>query len=259
MLQGAQAHPGVPIKVLYRRWREQDPQLPSLPSIYRLLRGENLDVRARRRALKQPLGGATKCFEAPVVNDLWMVDFSPGPYIRPSDSSKALATHLCLIVDDHSRLIPYGAYHLKADTLAFHDTFKQAIRRRGLPRTLYTDQGGPFTCDHTRIVCAQLGVRLLHAKPHHSWSKGKIERLIYTVQQDFESGLRLPGEAVHSLVDLNAAFSRWVQGVYHPREHSATGMSPEVRFQRGTHPGGLAENSGLPTRPPATGPIRHLT
>jgi transposase InsO family protein len=235
VLEEAQAHPGVPIKVLYRRWRQQDPPWPSLPSVYRLLRQQNLDSQARRRALRQPLGGATKCFEAPAVNDLWMVDFSPGPFLHRTDATKARATHLCLIVDDHSRLIPYGAYYPNADTRAFHDTLKQAVRRRGLPRALYTDQGGPFTCDHTRIVCAQLGIRLLHAKPFHSWSKGKVERLFHTIQSDFEAGLRLPGQAVHSLVDLNAAFSRWIQSLYHPRVHSATGMSPEARYQRGAH------------------------
>jgi transposase InsO family protein len=120
------------------------------------------------------LGGATKCFEAPFVNDLWMTDFSPGPYLQPSEGGKAVPTFLCVIIDDHSRLIAYAAYYLRADTQAFHQTLKQALRRRGLPAKLYTDQGKPFTNDHTRIVCANLGIRLLHAKPYHAWSKGKV-------------------------------------------------------------------------------------
>src|SRR5208282_820524 len=66
----------VPVKVLYRRWRGQDPQLPSLNSIYRFLREHELHTKARRAQLRQSLGGATKCFEAPFVNDLWMTDFS---------------------------------------------------------------------------------------------------------------------------------------------------------------------------------------
>jgi len=74
-------------------------------------------------------------------------------------------------VDDHSRLIPFGAYYPQANTEAFHHAFKEAILRRGLPRKLYTDQGKPFINAHSHLVCAQLGVRLLHAKPYHSWSK----------------------------------------------------------------------------------------
>jgi putative transposase len=235
ILEQAQAHLAVSVKVLYRRWRQQDPQLPSLNSIYRFLREHQLHTQARRQQLRQPLGGATKCFEAPFVNDLWMTDFSPGPYLHPVEGGKALPTFLCVIIDDHSRLIPYAAYYLRADTQAFHQTFKEALRRRGLPAKLYTDQGGPFTNDHTRIVCANLGIRLLHAKPYHAWSKGKAERVILTIQQDFEAGLRLPGQAPTSLEALNAQFSTWLQSIYQVRVHSRTGMSPAERYQRGAH------------------------
>lgn len=235
LLEQAQTHLAVPVKVLYRRWREQDPQLPSLNSIYRLLRQHELHTKARRQQLRQPLGGATKCFEAPYVNDLWMTDFSPGPYLHPPDTAKAISTFLCVIIDDHSRLIPYAAYHLRADTPAFHQTLKEALRRRGLPTKLYTDQGGPFTNDHTRIVCARLGIRLLHAKPFHAWSKGKVERIFFTIQQDFEAALRLPGQSATTLAELNAKFSLWLQSIYHVRLHSSTGMTPAQRYQQGAH------------------------
>jgi len=59
LLEQAQAHLAVPVKVLYRRWREQDPQLPALNSIYRFLREHELHTMARRQQLRQPLGGAT--------------------------------------------------------------------------------------------------------------------------------------------------------------------------------------------------------
>jgi len=84
-------------------------------------------------------------------------------------------------------------------------------------------------------VCANLNVRLLHTKPYHAWSKGKVERLFRTIQEDFESQLRLPGQAVQRLEELNARFSRWLQEIYHVREHSSTGMSPEARFARCAH------------------------
>lgn len=235
VLAQAQAHLAVPVKVLYRRWREQDPLLPSINTVYRFLREHHLHTKARRQQLAQPVGGATKSFEAPFVNDLWMVDFSPGPFLSASAGVKAVPTALCVIIDDHSRLIPYGAYYLRADTQAFHQTLKEALRRRGVPTKLYTDQGRPFTCDHTRIVCANLGIRLLHAKPYHAWSKGKCERVLFTIQQDFEAGLRLPGQAAGTLEELNARFSLWLQSVYHPRVHSSTGMTPTERYQRGSH------------------------
>jgi putative transposase len=142
---------------------------------------------------------------------------------------------LCVILDDPSRLIPYAAYFLRAAPQAFHQTLKEALRRRGLPAKRYPDQGGPFTNDHTRIVCANLGIRLLHPKPYPAWSKGKAERVLFTIQQDFQAGLRLPGPGGASLEELNAPFALWLQSVYHTRIHSSTGLTPAERYQRGAH------------------------
>lgn len=85
-------------------------------------------------------------------------------------------------------------------------------------------------------MCANLGIRLLHAKPYHAWSKGKVERLIRTIQGDFEATLRLEGGHVHSLAELNTSFSRWIAGTYHLRVHSSTNMSPHERFTHAGHP-----------------------
>lgn len=228
------AQPGIAIKVFYRQWKQQHPNLPSLWSLYTALRRHDLSQRARRYLLYQGLSGPTKAFEVPLVNELWMVDFSPGPFLHLPGQKKATPTHLCAILDDHSRVVPHAAYYLKADTRSFHQSFKEAIRRRGVPRKLYTDQGGPFINDHTRVICANLSIRLLHAKPYHAWSKGKIERLFLTIQKDFEAALRLPGQAVSSLEELNARLADWLQGVYHVRQHEGIGMSPAERFAHGS-------------------------
>jgi putative transposase len=227
-------HPAIPIKVLYRQWKRQDPVLPALSAIYRALQRHDLNQRSRHYLMRQAIGGPTKAFEAPLVNELWMVDFSPGPFLHRAGQKQATATHLCAIIDDHSRVLPHAAYYLRADTRCFHCSFKEAIRRRGVPRKLYTDQGGPFINDHTRVICANLGIRLLHAKPYHAWSKGKIERLFHTVQQDFEASLPLAGQNPSTLEELNARLADWVQSVYHVRLHEGIGMSPAERFARGS-------------------------
>jgi transposase InsO family protein len=230
----AKAQPAIPIKVLYRQWKQQHPNLPSAWSIYSVLRRHDLSQRARRYLLHQAVSGPTKAFEVPLVNELWMVDFSPGPFLQLAGQKRATPTHLCALLDDHSRLVPHAAYYLKADTRSFHYSLKEAIRRRGVPRKLYTDQGGPFINDHTRVICANLSIRLLHAKPYHAWSKGKIERLFLTIQQDLEATLRLPGQNVASLEQLNARLADWLQSVYHARRHEGIDMSPSERFARGS-------------------------
>jgi len=230
----AKAQPAIPIKVLYRQWKQAHPTLPSVYSIYAALRRHDLSQRARSYLLCQSISGPTKAFEVPFVNELWMVDFSPGPFLHLAGQKKATPTHLCVLLDDHSRVVAHAAYYLKADTHSFHCSFKEAIRRRGVPRKLYTDQGGPFINDHTRVICANLSIRLLHAKPYHAWSKGKIERFFHTLQQDFEASLRLPGQQAGSLAELNARLADWLQSVYHVRRHEGIAMSPQERFAQGS-------------------------
>jgi len=233
ILDKIKENPKTPLQVLHRHWQQHGHDLPSMSSIYRFLKSHGYDRRTLRAGRLE--SGPQKAFEAPAPNDLWMVDFACGPTLRTAEG-KAITTQLCVILDDHSRLITHAAYYLTGDTVTFLHSLKQAVLRRGLPHKLYTDQGKPFVSNHTRIVCANLGIRLLHAKPYHAWSKGKVERLIRTIQQGFETTLRLEQQDVHSIAELNSSFSRWIETVYHLRSHSSTGMSPHQRFTGGTHP-----------------------
>ena len=220
-------YPAIAVKVLYRQWIKEGQRLPSISVVYRFLLRQGLDRKSLRAGRLET--GPTKMFEAPAVNDLWMVDFAQGPTL--SVNGKSGQTHLCVLIDDHSRLIPFAAYYPQANTEAFHHCLKEAVLRRGLPRKLYTDQGKPFVNGHSRLVCAQLGIRLLHARPYHSWSKGKCERLILSIQQGFQSLLQLKDNAARDLADLNAKLSAWIQTDYHQRQHSSTGVSPQARYQ----------------------------
>jgi len=233
ILDAMEKSPGIPFSVLYRTWDEHGRGLPSESTVRRFLKSKGYDARTLKAGRLET--GPQKAFEAPAPGDLWMVDFACGPSLRGEDG-KAFATHLCVILDDHSLLIPYAAYYRRGDTAAFLDCLKAAVLRRGLPEKLYTDQGKPFINHHAKIVCANLGIRLLHAKPYHAWSKGKVERLIQTIQRDFELTLRMENRAVKSLDALNTALSRWIATLYHLRVHSTTGQTPHERFTASRHP-----------------------
>lgn len=230
IIEKIEQNPKTPFSVLLRHWQQSGHDLPSESSIRRFLKARGYDTKSLRAGRLDD--GPQKAFEAPVPNDLWMTDFACGPVLR-SREGKVLSTHLCVLLDDHSRLIPFAAYYPKEDTACFLHALKEAVLRRGLPAKLYTDQGKPFVNAHVRIVCANLGIRLLHAKPYHAWSKGKVERLIRTIQGDFEASLRLEGQAVHWLEELNTALSRWIATTYHLRRHGSTDMTPHSRFHAG--------------------------
>jgi putative transposase len=70
ILEQVRAFPGVPVKLLYRQWKQADATLPALSAIYRWLERNDLDAQGRRYLLRQNIPGPTKVFEALGVNDL---------------------------------------------------------------------------------------------------------------------------------------------------------------------------------------------
>jgi hypothetical protein len=112
---------------------------------------------------------------------------------------------------------------------------KAALRKRGIPYKLYTDNGKPFVSRHSKQICARLGIMLLHARPYHSWSKGKVEKVIQSVQSGFESILRSKPAAPTDLADLNDQLHHWINNIYHKRTHRRTGEAPLDRYIRALH------------------------
>jgi putative transposase len=71
---------------------------------------------------------------------------------------------------------------------------------------------------------------LLYRVQFATHAKGKVERCFYTLQQGFESTLKLPDNGAQSLEELNQKLTHWIQTAYHLRPHSSTGVSPQARF-----------------------------
>ena len=204
----------------------------SYSTLQRRLTEAGLDRRSLR-AGSALLHGPTKAFELPLPNLLWMADAMYGPTLKvPGQSDQR--TFLFALLDDHSRLCVHGQFYPAERLEYFLDCLRQAIRSRGLPDKLYTDNGPAFRSQHLQIVCANLAIKLVHARPYHSWSRGKIERFFLTVQTQFLAQLHF--QPVHSLDQLNTQFWRWVEVDYHQRPHSALGdQTPAARFAQAGH------------------------
>jgi transposase InsO family protein len=231
LLEWRQKYPQLTIKVVVRQLIEKGTLQSgafSLPSVYRFLAAHQLDARSIKRNPPSPQSGPTKAFECALANQLWMTDMMFGPTLKLA-TGKAIQTRLFALLDDCSRLIPHAQYYDSEKLCWFLDCLRQGLARRGFPEKLYTDQGKIFTSYHLQIVCANLGVRLCHAKPFSAWSKGKLERWFRSLQMDFEA--RLIIDPVHTLEDLNARLWRWIESEYHQRPHSALeGQTPAERF-----------------------------
>jgi putative transposase len=162
-----------------------------------------------------------RSFEYPFFGDLWSGDFLHGPQIRRGQYTHKAYLHA--IIDDATRYIVVARFHLAEDTRSLLDDLMLALRRFGIPKRLYTDNGAAFRSRHLRMVAARLGVSLPHTPPYMPRGRGKIERFFRSVREGF-----LTGRERTSIEKLNADLAIWINQ-YHHSTHSALGISPLQR------------------------------
>lgn len=150
------------------------------------------------------------------AGELWMSDVMHGPSVVVSGRRKQKAYLICML-DDATRVIPYAAFALSEGTVAFLLVLRQAVMRRGIPLRLYVDNGSAFRSHHLALVCARLGITLIHARPYQPAGKGKQERFFRTVRMRFLPTLG-PAD-LGSLDALNRRLWAWVEGEYHRAPH----------------------------------------
>jgi len=150
------------------------------------------------------------------AGELWMSDVMHGPSVFVSGRRKQKAYLICMI-DDATRVVPFAAFALSEGTVAFLLVLRQALMRRGIPLRLYVDNGSAFRSHHLALVCARLGITLIHARPYQPAGKGKQERFFRTVRMRFLP--TLSPEDHSSLDALNRRLWAWVEGEYHRTPH----------------------------------------
>ena len=150
------------------------------------------------------------------AGQLWMSDVMHGPSVAVPGRGRR-KSYLIAFLDDATRVVPYCAFALSENTQAFLPIFKQALMRRGIPQRLYVDNGANYRSQHLALVCAKLGVALIHARPYQPQGKGKQERWFRTVRAQFVS--RLTTADTDSLEALNRRLWAWVEGEYHQSPH----------------------------------------
>jgi putative transposase len=205
------------IEILHDRQLIPPGTLLSQTTVYRLLHRNNLMSR------EMPDFSDRRKFETESPNDMWQSDVMHGPLLLCG--GKRRKSYLIAFIDDHSRLIPHAQFYPSEGLASFMDCFSLALRKRGLPRKLYVDNGSAFRSRQLEFTTASLAIALIHAKPYQPQGKGKIERFFKTVRTQF-----LPNFKDETLDDINRAFTLWLEDHYHQRIHSSTGQSPFARF-----------------------------
>ncbi len=152
------------------------------------------------------------------AGELWMSDVMHGPTVAVGDRGQRHKAYLIAFLDDATRVIPYAAFALAENTKAFLPIFKQALLRRGRPTRLYVDNGANYRSQHLALVCAKLGIALIHSRPHKPEGRGKQERWFRTVRAQFLT--RLTPADTESLDALNRCLWTWIEAEYHQTPHA---------------------------------------
>ena len=220
-------HPGYSVRALIAHAAEHrlvsEAAMPSESSVGRLLRREGLSGRGAAQ------GPATdrRRFNYRRACQLWMSDVMHGPKVP--DGRRRRKTFLIAFIDDATRVIPHAAFAFAENIAAFLPVFKHALLRRGLPERLYVDNGANYRSRHLALVCAKLGIALIHARPYQPAGKGKIERWFRTLRAGWLRHLEM--DTIDGIEALNRALAGWVEGEYHQSPHRGLhGQTPLDRW-----------------------------
>lgn len=160
-------------------------------------------------------------------NDLWIGDFSHGPYVLVA--GEVVPSYLCLFIDCCSRYVVEGRYYLRQTLDILIDTLIRAWMIHGLSNDLYLDQAKVFLSHALKAACFDLHIKLIHRARGDPSPGGLVERIFGTNQQQFEAEVRA-GDIL-PLDELNRAFSAYLNVVYHETPHSEIEQTPRSRFQ----------------------------
>src|SRR5256886_3537115 len=128
---------------------------------------------------KPVMPGVFGRFEASRPNEIWTGDALHGPRV---DGRK---TYLFAFIDDHSRAVVGHRFGFAEDTVRLAAALRPALASRGVPESIYVDNGSAFVDSWLLRACATLGIRLVHSTPGRPQGRGKIERVFRTVQDQF--------------------------------------------------------------------------
>ena len=145
-------------------------------------------------------------------------DIKYGLKLPIGEGGKKIQTYLSALIDDHSRFVLESGWYDNQEAVIVEDTFHKAILKRGIMDSVYADNGKQYVSVNLTRALERLGVRYMHAKPYHAWSKGLVERFNSSVDSFLEE-VKLKN--VKSLEELNSYWQAWVEEYYHNKPHAS--------------------------------------
>jgi putative transposase len=200
-------------------------------TIYRFLDENGLSAAQRCIQLHYGPRRSFHQFQATASMQLVQGDARDGIWLPDGDSGKSRKTYLFALIDDYSRRILSAQYFYDEKLPRMEATFKTMVLRWGIPEKVYLDNGSVYIARQFACILSELKTRKIHHPPYQAWAKGKIESLMKTILNEFQSEAQQAG--FQTLDELNSALWAWIDVEYNRRNHSSTGEPPAKRFSEG--------------------------
>ena len=157
-----------------------------------------------------------RAFEMEFSNEMWDADTSHGPYL--TINNKKIKTYLIALIDDASRLITNAKFFYEDNAINFQNTFKEGLKKYGIPKKIFLDNGKTYKNEQLSIICANCGMELIYTKPYSPQSKAKIERWFHTMKETWMRGINW--EDIENIDELNEMLNDFVNE-YNNKVHSS--------------------------------------
>ena len=189
-------------------------------------KGRPGEARAERRRQSREV----RSYEAEYVGSLWHLDFHHGSLKVLTPSGQWQRPIALGILDDHSRLCCHLQWYLSETAEDLVHGLSQAIQKRGLPRSLLTDNGSAMIAEEVEEGLLRLGIVHETTLPYSPYQNGKQESFWATLEGRLME--MLDGVAELTLGFLNEATQAWCEIEYNRAVHRETSCSPVERFGR---------------------------
>jgi transposase InsO family protein len=235
---------------------QADPDLGPMPSystVRRFMKAQGLlrrrrpggsrDTEGARRAQARLEDREVRSFEAEHVHALWHLDFHHGSRKVLTPAGQWLTPHALGVLDDRSRLACHLQWYLAETAENLVHALGQAFQKRGLPRALLTDNGGPMIAAETTQGLLRLSVVHHTTLPYSPYQNAKQE--VFWAQLEGRLLAMLEGVEDLTLDQLNTATQAWVEMEYHRRVHAEIEQTPLARYLAGPDVGRPAPGSDV--------------
>ena len=210
--------------------------MPGYATVRRFMKDHGMfRIRKRRRGkggIDEIVPRETRSYEVAHVNALWHFDFHEGKRHVLTPSGERKRPYLLGVLDDSSRLCCHAQWYLtRENTEDLVHGLSQAIQKRGLPRSVLSDNGSPMIAAETVEGLERLGIVQVLTLPHSPEQNGKQEHFWTLVEGRLMP--MLEGEPVLTIELLNTATQAWIEQEYHRTIHSELKKTPLDRYLEG--------------------------